>query len=338
MNIIIPMAGIGKRMRPHSLSVPKPLMKIAGKAIVQRLIEELIKSINLKVSNIGFVIGDFGKDVENELLNISKKVNSKGRIYYQKEAMGTAHAIYCADELLNSEVIVAFADTLFKADFKINNESEAVIWVYRVEDPHNYGVVKENDRNIVTDFIEKPKQKISDKAIVGIYYFKNGDLLKSEIKNIIRNKVLIDGEYQLTTVLENMKNKGLEFNVSEVDEWLDCGNKDTFISTNARILEHMNKKELLCDNVIVMNSKIINPCYIGTNVKISNSIIGPYVSIEENTEISKCIISDSIIYNNSIIKGIVTSKSIIGSNVEYLRNDEELNIGDFSNYKTDRQI
>jgi glucose-1-phosphate thymidylyltransferase len=324
MNVIIPMAGIGKRMRPHSLSVPKPLMKIAGKAIVQRLIEELIKSIDIKVSSIGFVIGDFGKDVENELLSIAKEVNSKGRIYYQKEAMGTAHAIYCADELLNSEVIIAFADTLFKADFKINNESEAVIWVYRVEDPHNYGVVKENDRNIVTDFIEKPKQKISDKAIVGIYYFKNGDLLKNEIKHIIKNKVLIDGEYQLTTVLENMKNKGLEFNVSEVDEWLDCGNKDTFISTNARILDYMNKEELLCDNVIVMNSKIINPCYIGKNVKISNSIVGPYVSIEENTEISKCIISDSIIYNNSIIKGIVTSKSIIGSNVEYLRNDEDL--------------
>jgi len=333
MNVIIPMAGIGKRMRPHSLSVPKPLMKIAGKAIVQRLIDELIKSVDIKVDNIGFVIGDFGKDVENELVSIARNVNSKGRIYYQKEALGTAHAIYCADELLNSEVIIAFADTLFKADFKINKTSEAVIWIYEVNDPYNYGVVKENDQNIVTDFIEKPKEKISNKAIVGIYYFKNGDMLKSEIKNIIRNKVLIGGEYQLTTVLENMKNKGLEFNVSAVDEWLDCGNKDTFISTNARILEFLNKEELLCDNVVISNSKIIDPCYIGKNVKIFNSIIGPYVSIEENTEISKCIISDSIIYNNSIVKGVVTSKSIIGSNVEYIRSDEELNIGDFSNYK-----
>jgi glucose-1-phosphate thymidylyltransferase len=333
MNVIIPMAGIGKRMRPHSLSVPKPLMKIAGKAIVQRLIEELIKSVDIKVDNIGFVIGDFGKDVEKELVSVARNVNSKGRIYYQREALGTAHAIYCADELLNNEVIIAFADTLFKADFKINKKSEAIIWICEVKDPHNYGVVKENDQNIVTDFIEKPKEKISNKAIVGIYYFKNGDLLKSEIKNIIRNKVLIGGEYQLTTVLENMKNKGLEFNVSAVDEWMDCGSKDTFISTNARVLELLNKEELLCDNVVISNSKIIDPCYIGRNVKIFNSIIGPYVSIEENTEISKCIISDSIIYNNSTVCGIVTSKSIIGSNVEYIRSDEELNIGDFSNYK-----
>jgi glucose-1-phosphate thymidylyltransferase len=333
MNIIIPMAGIGKRMRPHSLSVPKPLMKIAGKAIVQRLIEELVKSVDIKVDNIGFVIGDFGKNVEKELINIARSVNSKGRIYYQKEALGTAHAIYCAADLLNNEVIIAFADTLFKADFRINITNEAIIWISEVQDPQNYGVVRENDKNIVTDFIEKPEKNISNKAIIGIYYFKNGDLLKSEIKNIIRNKVLISGEYQLTTALENMKNKGLEFNISAVDEWMDCGNKDTFISTNARILELLNKEDLLSDNVVITNSRVIDPCYIGRNVKIFNSIIGPYVSIEENTEISKCIISDSIIYNNSIVKGIVTSKSIIGSNVEYIRNDEELNIGDFCNYK-----
>ncbi len=338
MNVIVPMAGIGKRMRPHSLSVPKPLMKIAGKAIVQRLIEELIKSVSIRIDNIGFVIGDFGKDVENELISIARNVSAKGRIYYQKEALGTAHAISCANELLNNEVIIAFADTLFKADFKIKKESEAVIWIYKVKDPHNYGVVKENDQNIVTDFIEKPKEKISNKAIVGIYYFKNGDLLKNEIKNIIRNRVLVGGEYQLTTVLENMKNKGLEFRVSAVDEWLDCGNKDTFISTNARVLELLDKEELTSGNVLIKNSKIIDPCYIGENVRITNSIIGPYVSIEENTEISKCVISDSIIYNNSIVKGIVSSKSIIGSNVEYIRNDEELNIGDFSNYKPVRQI
>lgn len=333
MNVIIPMAGIGKRMRPHSLSVPKPLMKIAGKSIVQRLIEELVKSIDVKINNIGFVIGDFGKNVEKDLVSIARNFNSSGRIYYQKEALGTAHAVYCANELLNNEVIIAFADTLFKADFSINKTSEAIIWIYEVKDPHNYGVVKGNDQNIVTDFIEKPKEKISNKAIVGIYYFRNGELLKNEIKNIIRNKVLISGEYQITTVLENMKNKGLEFNINTVEEWLDCGNKDSFISTSSRILDFLNKKELLGNNVVIKNSKIIDPCYIGENVRITNSIIGPYVSIGNNTEISKCIISDSIIYNNSVVQGIVSSRSIIGSNVEYIRNDEELNIGDFSNYK-----
>jgi len=327
------MAGIGKRMRPHSLFVPKPLMKIAGKAIVHRLIEELAKSIDSNIKNIGFVIGDFGKEVENELISIAKKANASGKIYYQKEALGTAHAIHCASELLNNEVVVAFADTLFKADFKMNKEREAVIWIYEVKDPQNYGVVKVNEQNIVTDFIEKPKEKISNKAIIGLYYFKNGDLLNNEIKNIIRNKIMVGGEYQLTTVLENLKNKGLEFITGPVKDWLDCGNKNTFISTNSKILELADTKELIGKNVKISDSQIIDPCYIGENVKINNSIIGPYVSIENDSEISKCIISNSIIYNNSKVSGIVATKSIIGSNVEYIKNDEELSIGDFSIYK-----
>jgi glucose-1-phosphate thymidylyltransferase len=333
MNVIIPMAGIGKRMRPHSLFVPKPLMKIAGKAMVHRLIEELAKSIDSKIKNIGFVTGDFGKDIENELLNIAGNANANGKIYYQKEALGTAHAIYCASDLLNNEVVIAFADTLFKADFKVDKEKEAIIWIYEVKDPQNYGVVKIDEQNIVTDFIEKPKEKISNKAIVGLYYFKNGDLLNNEIRNIIRNKIMVDGEYQLTTVLENLKNKGLKFSIGPVKEWLDCGNKNTFIATNSRILEFADRKELTGRNVKVRNSQIIDPCYIGDNVKIYNSVIGPYVSIEYDSEISKCIISNSIIYNNSRVSGIVASQSIIGSNVEYLKSDEELSIGDFSIYK-----
>ena len=337
MNVIIPMAGIGKRMRPHSLFVPKPLMKIAGKAIVHRLIEELEKSIDSKIKNIGFVIGDLGKDVETELINIARNANANGKIYYQREALGTAHAIYCANELLNNEVIVAFADTLFKADFKVNKESEAIIWIYEVKDPHNYGVVKLNAQNIVTDFIEKPKEKISNKAIVGLYYFKNGDLLNNEIKSIIRNKIKVGGEYQLTTVLENLKNKGLEFSTGTVREWLDCGNKNTFISTNSKILEFSDSKELMGKNVKIKNSQVINPCYFGENVKIYNSVIGPYVSVENNSVISKCVISDSIIYNNTRVRGIVASKSIIGSNVEYLKGDEELSIGDFSTHKIIKQ-
>jgi glucose-1-phosphate thymidylyltransferase len=336
MNVIIPMAGIGKRMRPHSLFVPKPLMKIAGKAIVHRLIEELAESIDGKIKNIGFVIGDFGREVEDELVGIAKNVNAHGKIYYQKEALGTAHAIYCANELLNNEVIIAFADTLFKADFKVSKENEAIIWIYEVKDPQHYGVVKINEQNIVTDFIEKPKEKISNKAIVGLYYFKNGDLLGNEIKGIIRDKIMVDGEYQLTTVLENLKNRGLKFSIGPVKEWLDCGNKKTFIATSSRILELADDKELEGKNIKINNSQIIKPCYIGDNVKISNSIIGPYVAIEHDSEISRCVLTDSIVYNNSRIEGIVASQSIIGSNVEYIKSAEELSIGDFSNYKNTR--
>jgi glucose-1-phosphate thymidylyltransferase len=336
MNVIIPMAGIGKRMRPHSLFVPKPLMKIAGKAIVHRLIDELAKSIDSKIKNIGFVIGDFGREVENELVNIAKNVNAHGKIYYQKQALGTAHAIYCANELLNNEVIIAFADTLFKADFKVGKENEAIIWIYEVKDPQHYGVVKINNQNIVTDFIEKPKDKISNKAIVGLYYFKNGDLLNNEIKGLIRGKIMVDGEYQLTTVLENLKNKGLKFSIGPVKEWLDCGNKNTFIATSSKILDLTDSKELKGKNVKIENAQVIPPCYLGENVKISNSIIGPYVLIENNSEVAKCVLSNTIIYDNSRVEGIVASQSIIGSNVEYIKSNEELSIGDFSIYKNIR--
>lgn len=333
MNIIIPMAGIGKRMRPHTYSIPKPLLKVAGKTIVQRLIEELVKSINKSIDNIGFVIGEFGEEVEKELLNIADKVHAKGKIYYQKEALGTGHAVYCANELLKDEVIIAFADTLFKASFKIKDKSDAMIWVHEVEDPSNFGVIQTNESNLVTNFIEKPKDKVSNKAIIGIYYFRRGDLLNNEIKKIIENNIIIDGEYQLTTVLENMKNTGTAFSFNKVEEWWDCGNKNNFINTNSRILEYMNKDKLINSSCEVKDSKIIAPCYIGKNTRILNCIIGPYVSIEDNTLIQKSIISNSIVYNNSKIYGIIASNSIIGSSVEYIKNDEKLNLGDFSFHK-----
>lgn len=326
------MAGIGKRMRPHTFNIPKPLLKIAGKSIVQRLIEELSKSVNKSIDNIGFVIGEFGKEVETELLNIAANINAKGHIFYQKEALGTAHAVYCADELIKDEVVVAFADTLFRASFKIKEDKDAMIWIYEVEDPANFGVVKTDKNNIVTDFIEKPRDRISNKAIIGIYYFKNGNILCEEIKDIIDRNIMAGGEYQLTTVLENMKNKGTGFAVNKVEEWLDCGNKENFVNTNERILEYLDEDKLTKGKHEIENTKIIKPCYIGNNVKISDSVIGPYVSVEDNTQIKRSVISNSIIYDNATISGMIASNSIIGSNVKYIIKESELNLGDFSNY------
>ncbi len=332
MNIIVPMAGIGKRMRPHTLNIPKPLLKIAGKTIVQRLIEELGKSINKKIDNIGFVIGEFGKEVELELLNIAANVNAQGQIFYQDEALGTAHAVKCAGKLMKDEVVIAFADTLFKASFKIRDDKNAMIWIYEVEDPSNYGVVKTDKNDIVTEFIEKPEAKISNKAIIGIYYFKKGEQLDEEIEKIIKNNIRVGGEYQITTVLENMKNKGVGFSVKKVEEWLDCGNKENFLLTNSKILEFMRPDELITGKPVIENSKIIPPCYIGTNVKISGSIIGPYVSVENNVVIKKSIIANSIIYDNTGIEGMIASNSIIGSYVEYRRKDDELNLGSYTGF------
>ena len=333
MKIIVPMAGMGKRMRPHTLTVPKPLIPIAGKPIVQRLVEEIAVVADDKIEEIAFIIGDFGKEVEDILLGIAQDLGAKGTIYYQNEALGTAHAIYCAEKSLSGRTVVAFADTLFKADFKITDNIEAGIWVQKVEDPSAFGVVKiEND--FITDFIEKPKEFVSDLAIIGIYYFKDGDNLRNELKKLIDSKTMVNGEYQLTDVLENMKNNGVKFTPNEIKEWMDCGNKDATVHTNQRTLEYLSTDHLIDDTAKVVNSIIIPPCFIGKNVIIKDSIVGPHVSIENNTTIKKVIVSNSIIQSNTTIENSNLTNSMIGNFVNIAQVIVETNVGDYTNITT----
>jgi len=330
MKIIIPMAGMGKRMRPHTLTIPKPLIKIAGKHIVQRLVEDISLVCEEKVDEIAFVIGDFGKEVENELINIAKNVGSKATIYYQYEALGTAHAILCAKESLKGKVVVAFADTLFRAEFKLDAAQDGIIWVHKVKDPSSFGVVKTNEKNIITDFIEKPKEFISENAIIGIYYFKDGDYLCKQLQYLIDNNVQKGGEYQLTDALENMKKAGTKFTIGNVEEWLDCGNKHATVYTNQRILATNNNEDLVSKSAIIINSIIIKPCFIGNNAKIENSVVGPYVSIGDYTSIDNSVISNSIIQNNTKLSCVNIDNSMIGNNVEYKGIMNDVSIGDYT--------
>lgn len=325
------MAGMGKRMRPHTLTIPKPLIKIAGKPIVQRLVEDIAKVCNEKIEEIAFIIGDFGKEVEENLLSIAANVGSVGKIYYQQEALGTAHAILCAKESLQGKVTVAFADTLFKADFKLDENQDGIIWTHKVDNPSAFGVVKLNEQGFITDFIEKPKTFVTDLAIIGIYYFKDGEYLNKELQYLIDNNVCKGGEYQLTDALENMKNKGTRFSSGKVIEWLDCGNKNATVYTNQRILE-LNKisEKLISDKSVSENSIIIEPCYIGDNVVLKNSIIGPHVSIGENSVVEHSVITNSIIQNNSKLSCVNIDNSMIGSYVEYSETPKDVSIGDFT--------
>lgn len=324
------MAGMGKRMRPHTLTIPKPLIKIAGKHIVQRLVEDISLVCEEKVDEIAFVIGDFGKEVENELINIAKNVGSKATIYYQYEALGTAHAILCAKESLKGKVVVAFADTLFRAEFKLDAAQDGIIWVHKVKDPSSFGVVKTNEKNIITDFIEKPKEFISENAIIGIYYFKDGDYLCKQLQYLIDNNVQKGGEYQLTDALENMKKAGTKFTIGNVEEWLDCGNKNATVYTNQRILATNNNEDLVSKSAIIINSIIIKPCFIGNNAKIENSVVGPYVSIGDYTSIDNSVISNSIIQNNTKLSCVNIDNSMIGNNVEYKGIMNDVSIGDYT--------
>lgn len=331
MKIIIPMAGMGKRMRPHTLTIPKPLIPIAGKPIVHILVEDIAKVVNQKIDEIAFVTGRFGDEVEKQLLDIAEKVGAKGHIYYQDTPLGTAHAILCAEEIMEGPVVVAFADTLFKADFHLDANKDGIIWVNRVENPSAFGVVKVNQDNTITDFVEKPKEFVSDLAIIGIYYFKDGANLRNELQYLIDNKIEKSGEYQLTDALENMKNKGLRFYTDSVTEWLDCGNKDATVYTNQRILElKKSEQKMIADSVKKNNSIIIEPCFIGNNVELNNSIIGPHVSIGDNSVVKHSILTNSIIQSNSLIENANIDNSMIGSYVEYCGDVIDVSVGDYT--------
>lgn len=332
MRIIIPMAGKGKRMRPHTLTVPKPLITVAGKPIVQRLVEDITKVCGQKVEEIAFVIGtDFGKEVEKTLLAIAEGQGAKGSIYYQEKALGTAHAIMCAKNSISGKTVVAFADTLFKADFVMDTEKQGVIWVQKIEDPRQFGVVKLNAAGVITDFVEKPESFVSDLAIIGIYYFKDGDSLKKELQYLLDNDIKEKGEYQLTNALENMKAKGIQFEPGKVTEWLDCGNKDATVYTNQRLLEFdSGKPEMRGKNIDAKSSIIIEPCFIGDNVRISQSVIGPYVSIGANSVIENSLLKNSIVQASVKIVGSNIMNSMIGEGAEIKGRSLDLSISDYT--------
>ena len=333
MRIIIPMAGRGSRLRPHTLTVPKPLIPIAGKPIVQRLVEDITAMQSEKVEEIAFVIGDFGAEVEQQLLDLAERMGAKGSIYYQDKPLGTAHAILCAANSMRGPVTVAFADTLFRADFKIDSEKDGVIWVKQVEDPSAFGVVKMDEEGAISDFVEKPTEFVSDLAIIGIYYFKDGENLRKELQYIIDNDIRDKGEYQLTTALENMKNKGLKLFPGTVEAWMDCGNKDVTVETNARVLEYLKGSPLIDQSAVNENSKVISPCYIGPNVVLKNSTVGPYVSIGANSRVEDSTISNTIIQEDSLIADAELDNSMIGNHVEYRGNSKSVSIGDYSQLK-----
>lgn len=329
MKIIVPMAGRGSRLRPHTLTVPKPLVPIAGKPIVQRLVEDITSVCNQQVDEIAFVIGDFGKEVEAQLISIAESLGAKGSIYHQDEALGTAHAILCAKESLEGPVVVAFADTLFRADFKLDAEKDGIIWVQKVEDPRAYGVIKMDGNSVITDFVEKPQQFVSDLAIIGIYFFKDGLKLKEELQYLIDNNIKDKGEYQLTNALENMKNKGAKFYPGKVDEWLDCGNPTAAIHANKRVLEYTPKSEPR-SQLHAENTTIIEPCFIGQNVQLKNCSIGPFVSIGNDTCITNSTITNTIIQNHTTILNADIEDSMIGNYVEYKGRTKKVSIGDYS--------
>lgn len=332
MNIIIPMAGMGKRMRPHTLTTAKPLLPVAGKPIVQRLVEDIIATCNEKVDEIAFIISPtFGKEVEEHLCAVAAQLGAVGKICYQEQPLGTAHAILCAGDTLNGNVFIAFADTLFKATFSIDTHKEAIVWTQKVDDPKAFGVVQLNEQGQIEAFVEKPQEFVSDLAIIGVYYFRDGVQLKNELQRLIDNDIKLKGEYQLTDAMEHMLKNGVKFYTGQVEEWLDCGNKDATVYTNGRMLDiKYGTTNEIAGTAVITNSVIIPPCYIGEGVQIANSVIGPLVSLEKGVRVSDSRITNSIIQAETIVKNACIDNSMLGKSVIYTKNAAELSLGDFS--------
>jgi len=329
------MAGRGTRLRPHTLTVPKPLLPIAGKPIVQRLAEDIVALYDGKVEEIAFIIGDFGAEVEKQLLEVAGKLGARGKIYHQDQALGTAHAIWMAQESLDGEVIVAFADTLFRANFTLDKETDGAIWVKSVEDPRQFGVVTLNDNGIIHALVEKPSEFVSDLAIIGIYYIRDGAWLREEIRHIIDHDLKEKGEYQLTNALENMKSKGARFLPGKVDEWMDCGNKAAMIDTTRKVLDFESAKglKLIASNAEFRNCSIVPPVFIGEGVRAENSIIGPYAAIGAGSVIQNSIVRHSIVGDHAKVSGCNLQESMSGNHSEVEQKPLSLDIGDYSRIK-----
>ncbi len=332
MKVIVPMAGRGSRLRPHTLTVPKPLVPVGGKPIVHRLVEDIAAVCAEKIEEIAFVIGDFGAEVERELIAVAEQLGAKGSIHYQHEPLGTAHAVLCAKEKLEGPVVVAFADTLFKANFTINPSDEGILWVKQIDDPSAFGVIKMNEKGEIVDFVEKPKEFVSDLAMIGIYYFKDGLRLRQELEYLIENNIVKGGEYQLPDALRRLTEAGYTFKPGEVIEWLDCGNKEVTVHTNQRVLEYdfERQKMMVSESAQLIDTVIIPPCYIGDNVIIEQSVVGPHVSLGSGTVVRGSVLRNSIIQQESTVLNAVIQDAMIGSHANYTGRAKDISLGDYS--------
>jgi len=336
MKIIVPMAGRGSRLRPHTLTVPKPLIPVAGKPIVHRLVTDIAKGLRQPVEEVAFILGDpafFGDDVVKSLTQLAQSLGARASIYRQDQPLGTGHAIMSAKPSLSGPAVIAYADTLIRAEFKLDPEADAVIWTKKVVHPEDYGVVKLNADNAIVELVEKPQTFVSDQAVVGIYYFKDVEVLKQKLQEVLDENVMNGGEYQINDGIKRMIAEGKLFRTGKVTEWMDCGNKDVTIETNSKMLGFLyedGNEQMIASSVKLDNSKIIEPCYVGEEVVLQNATIGPNVSIGDHCKIENSTLKNSLIQSCTTIKNANLEEAMIGNYATFDGKFTKISIGDYS--------
>jgi len=322
MKVIIPLAGFGTRLRPHTYSRPKPLINVAGKPVLAHLLDKLQ---GLPIEEYLFITGYLGEQIEEFVR--SKYPHTPSYFFEQKVLNGQSTAIYLAKERLSGPVIVLFVDTIFETDlsFLAATDAEAVAFVKEVPDPRRFGVAAVDGQGIVTRFIEKPPTAENKLAVIGMYYLRQAETLVAAIETQIAENRQTKGEFYLADAFQIMIDRGTRFQVAEVDAWLDAGTADAVLETNRLLLERGS------DNSGLLHAEgyvVIPPVHIAKNAKIVGSVIGPYVTIAENCVIENSIIRDSIIDRDTTVLNALLTNSLVGRNAYLAGRFHVFNVGD----------
>lgn len=324
MQVIIPVAGAGTRLRPHTYTQPKVLMAVAGKPVLSYIIDQLIEA---DVNRFVFVIGYLGDKIKEFVL--ANYPNLDTHFVEQESREGLGHAIYLAKDVIdkNQPLIIQLGDTILDADIKkIISETNSTLCVKKVADPRDFGVAEIGEENTITHLIEKPIIPRSNMALVGFYFIRETQKLFDALyQNIVEDK-RVNNEFYLTNGLQRMLNEGVVFKSYKVEHWFDVGKKDILLQTNEILL----KRNIANNNLQYKgsNSIVIAPCYIDPTATLNNAVIGPFTTIGAHAEINNSVIKNSIIGNFSKLENVVLSKSLIGSDSMISGLSQSLNIGD----------
>ena len=319
MKAVIPVAGIGKRLRPHTHTSPKALITVAGKPILGHIVDSLV---DMGVTELIPIVGYKGDQITEYLTDTyDMKIN----FVYQQEQKGIAHAVDLTRQHAdNSEIIIILGDTIIDTDFtKIPEAGDFVLGVREVEDPKRFGIC-EVDGGVISSIVEKPDDPKGNLAIVGLYYFKDSAPLFEACRAVIDRDIKTKGEYQITDALSLMIDSGTTFVPYEIDGWYDCGRVETLLETNRVLLEGVK------NGAHGKNSVIIPPCFIDPASTIENSVVGPYVSVAAGCSITDSVVKNSILNDGSSLSNVVLDSSVIGAGAEVTRSSSILNISDDS--------
>ncbi len=318
MKIVMPVAGKGSRLRPHTHATPKALIRVAGKPIIDYIIEQIL---TLDFSEMIFIIGHLGDQIRDYL---EEKYTFPMRFIRQKDYNGLGHAIYQSRNAFTEDesLLVLLGDIIFTADIAKATESEHnMIGIMEVEDARKFGIVMIDKNKFITNMIEKPDNPPTNLAITGIYHFKSSDKLFNSIEYIIREKIKTRNEYQLTDAMKHMMYGGEKFQVFDVPEWYDCGAKESLLDTNEIMLSRYGTNDQITGNII------IPPVFVGKDCIIENSIVGPNVSLSNQATIRNSIVKDSILGIGSTVENTILDKSLIGDYAYLHQAAMEFNIG-----------